>query len=197
MLFADGGKVNAWISADNITNNAGAEINSTVSDLTLSADNAFNNFGSINATGNCDDCGEYLIDEYGQHQCTATLEYGLSPSVTNSGSIASSGADVTFDAVASNMNINNLNGTISALNGAINIRESGYAESFNSTVNGGNLLSNELNVHSGAGTSDVFVNQLTGIVNADGTAAHVSADTDVLTIGKAMFDRRPNLFQYW
>ncbi len=46
--FASGNnQVNALIKADSITNNVGAKITSTVSDLTLQADNAFNNYGDI------------------------------------------------------------------------------------------------------------------------------------------------------
>ncbi len=45
-------KVNAIINAENITNNAGASINSSVHELTLAAENDFNNYGEINAKGN-------------------------------------------------------------------------------------------------------------------------------------------------
>ncbi len=41
----------------------------------------------------------------------------------------------------------------------------------------------ELNVFTGAGTSDVFVNELTGVVNTSGSAAHVSANTADLILG--------------
>lgn len=191
--FADGGKVNAWIFADNITNNSGAEINSTVSDLTLSADNDFNNYGSITATGNLTVAAGGSLTNSGSISAQQHLNV-FSPNVINTGSIASTQADVTFDAIASGMNINNTNGTIAALNGAINIREAGYTESFNSLVTGGDLLSEELNVHTGGGMAEVFVNQLTGVVNAEGTGAHVSADTSVLTIGNQCLIGDPTYF---
>lgn len=191
--FADGGKVNAWIFADNIINNSGAEINSTVSDLTLSADNAFSNYGSITATGNLTVAAGSSLTNSGSISAQQHLNV-FSPNVINTGSIASTQADVTFDAIASGMNINNTNGTIAALNGAINIREAGYTESFNSLVTGGDLLSEELNVHTGGGMAEVFVNQLTGVVNAEGTGAHVSADTSVLTIGNQCLIGDPTYF---
>lgn len=49
---SDNKNVNALIKADNITNNAGASITSSVSDLTLQADRNFSNYGDISATGN-------------------------------------------------------------------------------------------------------------------------------------------------
>ncbi len=81
------------------------------------------------------------------------------------------------------MDINNNSGTVSALNGAINIREAGYNESFNSNMYGGDLLSKEVNAYTGAGTTDIHVKELTGILNTNGSAAHVSADTGTLILG--------------
>ncbi len=72
--------------------------------------------------------------------------------------------------------------------------EAGYNESFNSAVKGGDLLSEELNVNTGGGSTDVFVNQLTGTVNSSGTAAHVSANTSVLTIGNQCLVGDPTYF---
>ena len=68
------------------------------------------------------------------------------PSSSNSG-------NVNF-ASAADLVVNNNKGTISALNGAINVRDASYAGSGNSYVNGGDLLSRELNLNSGLGTAE-------------------------------------------
>src|SRR5262249_36705793 len=81
-----------------------------------------------------------------------------------------------------------------ALNGAINIREAGYDESFNSTIVGGDLLSKDLNVSSGQGTANVYVNELTGKVNTTGSAAHVVANTDTLILGEQCLIDDPTYF---
>ncbi len=85
--------------------------------------------------------------------------------------------------IAAEMNVNNSQGTLQALNGSINIRSAAYDAPFNTTVTGGDLLSKEVNAYTGGGTTNVFVKELTGIINTSGTAAHVSADTADLTIG--------------
>ncbi len=192
-IVANGGNVTAWVSADNITNNAGASITSNVDHLVLDADSAFANYGSINANGNLTIAGGNSVTNTGNVTVKNNLNV-FSPNVTNSGNLASTKGDVTFDAIASNMNINNTNGTVSALNGAINVRESVYSESFNSAVTGGDLLSKEVNIYTGGGTTDVFVNELTGTVTSSGTAAHISADTSTLTIGNQCLVGDPTYF---
>ncbi len=92
------------------------------------------------------------------------------------------------------MNVNNLNGNISALNGDINVRSADYDAPFNTTVTGGDLLSKEVNAYTGGGTTDVFVNELTGVVNISGSAAHVSADTSDLIIGNQCLVGDPTYF---
>ncbi|MBX9951717.1 MAG: hypothetical protein K2Y39_21280 [Candidatus Obscuribacterales bacterium] len=192
-VLSDRGNVAALISADNITNNQGASINSTVSELTLAADHAFNNLGTINSAGSLTISGQDSVSNSGSIVAQQQIHL-ISPVVANSGTISSSTADVTFDALGSNLSVNNSGGTVSALNGAINIRNADYIDSFSSVVTGGDLLSRELNVYTGGGTADVFVNQLTGIVNASGMAVHVSADTAVLTLGKQCLIGDPTYF---
>jgi len=73
---------------------------------------------------------------------------------------------------------------LSALQGAINVRDAAYAGTGNTSLVGGDLLSKELNLNSGGGTIDVNVNELTGTVTSTGEAVHVHAATDNLVIGK-------------
>ncbi|PZM79025.1 MAG: hypothetical protein DKT66_21295 [Candidatus Melainabacteria bacterium] len=180
---SNGGQLNAAIRADNITNNEGASITSTVSDFTLQADKSLSNFGNISANGNLTLSAGKSLTNSGDVSVQQNLNV-LSRSVTNSGTLASVNADVKLDTpVPTAMFVNNAGGTIAALNGAINVRNADYVASFDTKVTGGDLLSKEVNAFTGGGTTDIFVNELTGVVNTSGTAAHVSADTSDLIIG--------------
>ena len=90
--------------------------------------------------------------------------------------------------------VNNYKGEISAVAGAINVRDASYTGSSNSYIYGGDLFSQELNLHSGLGTADANVKSLTGVINGTGTASHVRASTDVLTIGNVCLTGDPTFF---
>lgn len=181
--YSSNGSANAVLRADNITNNSGADINSTVSDLTLQADRNFSNFGTISATGNLTVSAEKTLTNNGSILADGNLNV-ISTNINNAGALGSSASSVNFGGVVGkDLVINNHGGTISALNGAINLRDASYIDKNNTAVYGGDLLSKEVNIYTGGGTSDVFVNELTGVVSSTGSAAHVSANTDVLTLG--------------
>ncbi len=183
----------ASIKAENITNNTGASINSQISDLGLYANNNLSNYGDINASGNLTLSAGNTLTNSGTVHVAHDLNV-LAPNVSNTGHLTSTAGDVTFDTpVAAAMNINNINGVVSA-SGAINIREAGYNAAFDSNVSGGDLLSKELNVNTGGGTANVFVNKLTGTVNSVGNGAHISANTDVLTIGNQCLTGDPTYY---
>lgn len=155
----------ARIAARDITNNSGATIATSAEKLNLSlrADRDINNAGSISASGD--------------------LDLSAGRSINNSGLI-SSNANITLNGNAdADLVVNNTGGMFSAQNGAINLRAADFNGAGNTTVYGGDLISRELNLFTGLGTTDVFVNQLTGVVNSSGSAAHVRAKTDMLTIG--------------
>jgi hypothetical protein len=192
--FSSSGNVNAIIRADNITNNIGADITSTASDLTLQADKALKNFGTINATGNLTLSAEKSLTNSGTVSAAGNLNIQAA-NVTNTGTLASTDANVNFGTTgADNLLVNNYGGTIAALNGAINLRDAAYEGLKDTTVVGGDLLSQEVNVYTGGGTANVYVNELTGVVNSSGSAAHVSANTDTLTIGEQCLTGDPTYF---
>ncbi|HIA52797.1 MAG TPA: hypothetical protein EYN91_12030, partial [Candidatus Melainabacteria bacterium] len=192
--YSSTGNVNAIIRADNITNNSGADITSTVSDLTLQADKSLSNFGTINATGNLTVVGERSVTNSGSVIADGNLNI-QAPKVTNSGALASTYASVNVGTTVDNdVVVNNYGGSISALNGAINLRDSAYVAEHDTIVVGGDLFSEELNLYTGGGTSDVYVNELTGVVSTTGTAAHVSANTGTLSIGEQCLTGDPTYF---
>lgn len=186
----------ATISADNITNNSNASITSDLNQsardlggvvsnlgLNLRADDVLSNYGSITSSGDLTLSAGKTLNNSGSAIAQNNLNL-QAPKIVNSGRVESIAANVNLDSsTLSSLNVNNFGGTITALDGAINIRSSEYQERFDTLVSGGDLLSKELNVYTGGGTADVFVNALTGIVNTSGTAAHVSANTEELILG--------------
>ena len=187
----------ASVFADNITNNSNASITSQLNQnardlggivtdlgLHLHADDSLNNYGSITSAGDLTLSAGKVMNNSGQTVAQNNLSL-QAPKIFNSGRIESMTANVNLDSASTSaLLVNNFGGTIAALDGAINLRTPEYQDRFDTLVSGGDLLSKEVNVYTGGGTSDVFVNELTGIVNTSGSAAHISANTEVLTIGE-------------
>jgi adhesin HecA-like repeat protein len=181
------------IHADDITNHSGALINSTV-DLTLDAAGDLTNNGTIVSTQALTLTAGGSISNTGSVRGNDSVNL-QSSSINNSGLIKSTNGNVNLDGPATTLlAVNNSNGTLAALNGAINLRNTAYDGGSGSTITGGDLLSRELNLHSGQGLVEVSVNDLTGIVNETGAAAHVSASTDVLTIGSVCLTGDPTFY---
>lgn len=189
---SSGNSRNGSIHADDINNYIGATINSTV-DLTLDAARNFNNAGTISSTGNLTINAGNAVTNYGS--IAAAGDLGLTaPSVKNTGSISSSGGNVNFNALDSALLVDNRNGTVSALKGAINLRDTSYGAAYNSTIVGGDLLSKQFNMNAGEGVATVDVNKLTGVVSQTGSAAHLTANTELLQIGDSCLTGDPTFF---
>ncbi len=157
----DGRDRGGAIRADNILNAAGGAITSDV-DLTLQADHNLTNNGTITGKSN-------LVLGAGQ--------------ISNSGRIESLSGNVTLDGSPdADLTINN-SGTIAATQGAINVRTEGYKGAGNTYINGGDFLSNSLNLKAGLGTVEANVGNVSGSVLSNGNAVHFTAATDTLTIG--------------
>lgn len=142
------------IRAVDINNNANALISSDV-DLTLRADGQLTNLGNITSNG------------------SLTLTSG---SVTNRGTI-SSAKDVNLNSPTGAMNVDSTGGTISAANN-INVDVNA-----NSSLVGGDYLSQNLNLNAGGGTIATNLNNVTGKVNGTGYAVHFSSVSDTLNLG--------------
>jgi hypothetical protein len=110
--------------------------------------------------------------------------YSASGSLTNSGTIASANANINVNSLPTNdITFNGDGGTLSALNGAINFRNANYAGAANLTLNGGNYLSQTMNLYSGTGSVNMNANNVTGLVNTYAGSAHLGADTANFQIG--------------
>lgn len=181
------------IRADDINNYRGATI-SSATDLTLDATRNLTNDGvivsekglTLTAGGEVRNSGTVSAASDLNVKATSTINRGLLQSVAG---------NVNFDAdAASQMTVLNTRGTISAENGAINVRNAEYVGSGNSTVFGGDLYSRELNLNAGYGLAEVNVGTLTGVVNESGNAAHVSSSTDMLTLGNICLTGDPTFY---
>lgn len=181
------------IRADDIANHSGALISSSVN-LTLDAAKRLSNNGTIlSQQGLTLSAGE-SIDNAGLVSSSSDLNLNAG-SIRNSGHLQSIAGNVTLDAPATSaLAVSNTGGAIEALNGAINVRSTAYSGAFDSSVHGGDLLSRELNLHSGQGLASVAVEDLTGTVNQTGTAAHVLASTDLLTVGNICLTGDPTYY---
>ncbi|MBX9572647.1 MAG: hypothetical protein K2X77_27375 [Candidatus Obscuribacterales bacterium] len=106
--------------------------------------------------------------------------------IVNAGLISSLNGSITMAAQAAHTNLNVLghNGTFSAKNGSIDLRDSAYTGSALTVLHGGNYFSNSLNLFGGNGEVDVNVGQVTGMLTTTAQIAHVKADTELLILGK-------------
>lgn len=191
--FSTDGNVRAGaIRANDISNHSNALISSSV-DLTLDASRNFRNEGTIvSSEGLTITAGS--VSNKGTMTATTTLSLN-SGSVNNSGLIQSTGGDLHLNGLASaDLIVKNVGGTLSAVNGAVNLRDAAFDGTFNSTISGGDLFSREVNVNAGAGTANVNVGKLTGIVNETGANAHVYAETDLLSIGSVCLTGDPTYY---
>jgi adhesin HecA-like repeat protein len=112
----------------------------------------------INSTGTIANSGLGTISAGN----TLTLTVGTG-GLINSGLIHA-GKNIQLDTInnSTNLNINAVGGTFQALNGSINVRETGYSGSANILAGGGNWLSQNLNFNGGTGSVTVMLGQVTG-----------------------------------
>ena len=180
------------IHADNIDNHSGALI-SAKGDLSLDAANNLTNYGVIAASGNLSLSAGGAVSNSGTVAAGEDLSV-TSTKVINRGSLNANSGNVSFATTGGDLIIDNRGGSIVATDGSINVRASDYAGSANSLLVGGDLLSRELNLNSGLGTATVNANKLTGVVNETGSAAHVWAETETLSIGNVCLTGDPTYF---
>ncbi len=116
-----------------------------------------------------------------------------SPTITNQG-IISSYASKSINIAApidSDLTINGAGGVIQALTGNINIGSPERTDKFDTTISGGDLLSRNLNIHSGDGHIQVIADSISGYVSVKGGSGRVSALEGDLNIRSAEFSGDP------
>lgn len=177
------------IQADSLTNQSSGIITSispdsnSVVDLTLQSRTSILNSGTIASSGSLTLTAGNEIRNDSDGTVSAQKNIVIAaPSIVNNNSIQSASGSVTLDA-PTELLVDNRFGAITASNGSINVRNGSFKNDSGTVVFGGDLISENVNVNTGRGTADITVRQLTGRLNQKGFASHVSAETDVLSLG--------------
>lgn len=198
---------NAVIGAANLTNNTGALLTSVLPhtglagitgaisnlSLTLNVLNNLTNMGAVTSAGNLNinagaiynqlPVGVAGVSPIMQAVNNLNLNATLG-SITNSGILAATTGNINL-ASLNNLVVNNVNGSIQALAGTINIRNTNFdvLRDLNINLTGGNWLSQQLNIDAGCGTLEAEVREITGQVNVNAAAANLGAATQNLNLG--------------
>ena len=205
----------ATIASANISNLAGANLTSVLPagglpgftsaisqlNLNLTAINNIINHGSIASSGSLSMTAGGSIVNSGNISAAQNVALASAVgSITNSGLIAAAvgniniNNNVNINALTASLAINNAGGTLKALNGSINLRDSSYNGSADLNLVGGDYLSQEINLYTGTGTALVSAGQLTGSLNTVAGEEHVSADTSVLKLGNHCISGDPTYY---
>ena len=164
---------------------ASIENGSNPVDLNIRGNDSVRNFGTISSSGDLNISAGSLVENGSGAQLLARGDVSVSASrIENKGLIHSFNSDVTLDGVFNGeLTISNEGGTVIAREGAINIRNSAYAGTYNTFVSGGDFFSKEVNVNAGRGSAEIDVDEMTGTLNQKGYASHVAANTANLSLG--------------
>ena len=166
--------------------------------LSLNAVQSIKNTGSISSGGNLNlTAGGSITNGAGgllQAANSVNLSAG-SGKYTNAGSVIATAGDINFinSGTLTNINLIGTGGTLEALQGDINFRDSSYTGKGNITLTDGDFLSNNVNLFSGCGTIDANVGNVTGTVNLTGSNAGFNANTADLKMGTWTVTDDPSL----
>ncbi len=127
--------------------------------------------------------------------------YAGNGNVTNGGLIASKRGDINIDGAfrpsswssagngsssgsdSVDININGAGGTFQAQQGNINVRNAAYDGANNITMQGGDYLSQNLNLYSGTGAITGQIGNVTGVLNTHAGVEHLFANSENLALG--------------
>lgn len=166
-------------AAQNIAN---AGVISSAGALTMTAGNAISNTGVAGS--------QALIQALG-----AINMFSGAGTILNQGAIASATGNINLTApVLQNLIINNQGGVLSALQGAVTLRNSLVDTKTNTAILGGDILARELNIFSGCGKAVVNVNEISGVLNINAGEAHVTAASPNLHLGQMNLIDDPTFF---
>lgn len=140
--------------------------------LVLDAVDEFVNAGTVTSAGNLTLlAGNSILN---QGVLSAATHINLSaPIITNSGSIMSETGNVNLASPSLELYVNNESGSIQALSGTINVRDSEFAGSATNRITGGVLSAQQINAYSGPGRLDLDVQQLIGTLNVVGKGINI------------------------
>jgi hypothetical protein len=110
--------------------------------------------------------------------------YVGSGQVTNAGLIDSQTGNVNISAAPNvDLVINNIGGQVSALQGALSLRDASYALKQFTGVDGGRLSASTINFYGGEGLVKVLADQIDGVVNLHAGMASINSNGGTLVTG--------------
>ena len=169
--------------ANNVVNHGSI---SSLGVLTIASGGSITN--SSISTGSSSTGGAFI----GGHSVNLTSATGT---FNNSGHIVANGGSIKLNApYTQNITLNNTGGTISATQGAINIRDNTYNGSAATILKGGDLLSQQLNINAGSGAVTGNVGNVTGVVNTTAGSSHFTAATQNLILGNQDISGDPTYY---
>lgn len=111
--------------------------------------------------------------------------------INNQGTITAFNGNINFStAVSKDLVLGNVYGLIDAVNGNINVRN-GYVGTHNTSVLGGTLMANVINLGAGDGNVTANVEEILGLVNIQACGAHVSTETGDLELNNVILSGDP------
>jgi hypothetical protein len=115
------------------------------------------------------------------------------PNIINEGLLQSTGGNVNFTSDSPITIQQTASASVSA-RGSINVRDVTYAGSSNITINGGNYLSQDLNLNAGTGTLTMNVGNVTGATNVTAGVAHTVSNSPTLQLGNVNITGDPSFY---
>lgn len=151
--------------------------------LGLNALQNISNYGVISSAGNLSMAAGGTISNLGSGALmSATQNLNIqTASLINSGAIAAQNNINIVGQLQQNLLINNIGGTISALND-INVASASLMDNLNITINGGDWISDFLHVNAGAGDLSINSNLVSGSLTVAGDTINVFSSGAQLTI---------------
>ncbi len=170
---------------------SGLNLQNLVSNLSLNLISSGNivNYGNISSSANLNIQAAGAISNIGaasimqaQNNLAVMSQIG---SIMNSGTISALAGNLTLNALtANNLIINSMGGSLQALNGAINLRDSLFSGKSSLSLIGGDILSKQLNVLADQGVADLSPNSVSGLLNVNAGELKLSVNTGALNLGE-------------
>lgn len=211
------GATRADISARNIFNQQGAMISSvlpaaglpgisgTISNLSLSLtaiDNIVNagvirSAGSLTLTAGNSIANALPAGASGPAPVmqAATALNLITNQLVNTGTISSLTGNISLAGMnAGSLAVANTGGTLQALLGSINVRDSLFAGNANFDLTGGSLLSKDVNVFCGSGVANINADAISGLLNIHAGEAHTQVNSGTLNMGTLCLSGDPTFY---
>lgn len=103
----------------------------------------------------------------------------VSSNIVNAGIISAANNINIASQIASHILINNVGGVLSAINGNISVRDNTFVEKYNFALLGGDVLGDQLKIHTGEGILSLQVNQLAPTLSVFAGEGYISALSDI------------------